>query len=201
MKDRYVGTIVGNYEILECMPNRDKYGHHIYKVRCIKCGYVAYKKIVQLRKYNLTDECHHFVVRVHWYSDRLKTIFHSMKQRCYDVNDKDYRFYGRKHIIICDEWLNNPQLFNDWALDNGYSDEFTIDRIDPYKNYCPENCRWITMKQNAKWKSITNRITVNGITDSGRGWANRLGVGVNTINRWKRENGEEYCIKRIKELI
>ena len=70
----------------------------------------------------------------------------------------------------------------------------------PAKDYSPENCRWITSIQNSKWKSTTNKITVNGITDSGEGWARRLGIGVSAVNRWKREHGMDYCINNIKNL-
>ena len=102
---------------------------------------------------------------------------------------------------MCDYWLNNQQAFNDWSLENGYNEELTIDRIDPAKDYSPENCRWITSIQNSKWKSTTNKITVNGITDSGKCWARRLGIGVNAVNRWKREHGMYYCINSIKNLL
>jgi hypothetical protein len=38
--------------------------------------------------------------------------------------------------------------FREWALRNGYKDGLSIDRIDSEKNYTPENCRWITVKEN-----------------------------------------------------
>ena len=201
MKDKYVGTIVGSYRILERMPERDKYGHNIYKAECIKCGYITYRRIIQLKKHNLTDEGQHFSVRAHWFSVRLEGIYYKIKNRCYNKNNKAYRFYGAKGVHMCDYWLNNPQAFNDWSLENGYNEELTIDRIDPAKDYSPENCRWITSIQNSKWKSTTNKITVHGITDSGKGWARRLGIGVNAVNRWKREHGIDYCINNIKNLL
>ena len=98
MKDKYVGTIVGSYRILERMPERDKYGHNIYKAECIKCGYITYRKIIQLKKHNLTDECQHFTVRAHWFSVRLEGIYYKIKNRCYNKNNKAYRFYGAKGV-------------------------------------------------------------------------------------------------------
>lgn len=199
--DKYVGTIVGNYRILERTPIALPGEHAIYKAECIKCGYIKYDRIMNFKRRNLTDKCHHFKVRAHWYSERLEKIFYRMRSRCHNKSSKDYRFYGAKGIRVCDEWLNHPQLFNDWAIQNGYRENLTIDRIDSNKNYCPENCRWITREQNSKWKSTTSKITVNGITDSGRGWARRLHIGVNRINIWKRDKGLEFCEEKIKELL
>jgi hypothetical protein len=118
--------------------------------------------------------------------------------RCYNKNCKDYRFYGKKGVYICDEWRNNYKSFNDWAIQSGYEDGLTIDRIDCSKPYCPENCRWISACDNAKWKSTTTSITVNGITDSGRGWSERLGRGVNYINKMIRKKGIDYTIDYIQ---
>lgn len=115
-----------------------------------------------------------------------------MKRRCYNPAAKDYRFYGAKGITICEEWLENPYKFYTWALDNGYTDELTIDRIDPKKSYCPENCRWIEPKTNSKIKSTTRVITVDGISDSLSGWARRLNIPKMTmVHRGVKHTDEE----------
>lgn len=121
--------------------------------------------------------------------------------RCYKQKNKAYRFYGGNGIAVCDEWKTNKQAFNDWAVENGYTDELTIDRVDSDKGYSPENCRWITAKENSKWKSTTHYITVDGITDSGKGWSRKLGLGINYINRYIRKNGIDNCIKFIREEL
>lgn len=79
---------------------------------------------------------------------RLYSIFQNMKQRCYNPNDPKYGSYGGKGIAICQEWLDDFEVFYDWAMANGYRDDLTIDRKDNHKGYSPDNCRWITMKQN-----------------------------------------------------
>ena len=70
-----------------------------------------------------------------------------MKQRCYDVNHKDYHNWGGRGIQICEEWRTNYSSFREWSLNNGYADNLSIDRIDNDGNYEPSNCRWATMKE------------------------------------------------------
>lgn len=89
---------------------------------------------------------------------RLHTIWSNMKTRCYNSNNRAFKWYGAVGIKICDEWLNDFGYFYKWAIDNGYNDNLTIDRIDPFGNYCPENCRWITR---AEQRKTTRRYVLN----------------------------------------
>lgn len=99
---------------------------------------------------------------------KLYTVFYGMKKRCYYCKAINYKYYGGCGITICDEWRNNFQAFYDWAIDNGYADGLTIDRIDVNGNYEPSNCRWVTMAEQNKnkrgkrnyEKSKNKRITV-----------------------------------------
>ena len=89
---------------------------------------------------------------------RLYRIFQYMKQRCYNAKKKEYKNYGGRGIIICSEWLSDFVIFYNWAINSGYNDNLTIDRIDVNGNYCPENCRWISKSQQNKNTRKTDKI-------------------------------------------
>ena len=79
--------------------------------------------------------------------DRIRRIYGGMIQRCYNSNSDAYKYYGGRGIIICKEWLDDREAFIGWALDNGYSNDLSIDRISVNGNYEPRNCRWATAKE------------------------------------------------------
>ena len=76
-----------------------------------------------------------------------------MMERCTNPNCVGYKRYGARSITVCQEWIDSPQAFVDWALANGFSPELQIDRIDNDKGYSPDNCRWVTARENIRNRS------------------------------------------------
>ena len=92
----------------------------------------------------------------------LYNIYVSMRKRCYQKTNKSYKYYGAQDIIICDEWLQNPKAFIEWGLENGWENGLTIDRIDNYKGYDPDNCRFVTMADNLRNKKLLSKANTSG---------------------------------------
>ena len=95
------------------------------------------------------------------HKSRIYRIHKSMMQRCGMTNSKhkySYLYEGR-NIKVCEEWLDFNK-FAIWAYANGYNDTLEIDRINNELGYYPDNCRWVTHKENmanrrprSEWKN------------------------------------------------
>ena len=133
---------------------------------------------------------------------RLKSIYNGMRLRCYNENNVNYKYYGGKGVAICDEWLLSFENFFDWAINNGYNENLTIDRIDSEKEYSPDNCKWSTKKEQAYNRSMSVKLTLNGRTMYMTEWAEELGIDKKTLS-WRYRNGwsDEEILSNKKDII
>lgn len=84
----------------------------------------------------------------------IYSSWQNMKQRCLNHNNHKYARYGGRGIKICNEWLDISNFY-DWSIKNGWEKGKQIDRIDNDGDYCPENCRWVSVYENSRKKRTT----------------------------------------------
>lgn len=128
-----------------------------------------------------------------------------MKRRCYNPEEKFYRDYGGRGIKVCDEWMDKKEghsNFQKWAVENGWEEGRSIDRIDVNGNYEPNNCRWATPEEQANNRRNNNYVTINGVTKTTSEWARQIGISQNAFtgrinSGW---TGEELLKPKFKPL-
>lgn len=180
------GKRFGRLEVIERAANRG--GSVIWKCRCdcgtikdipaktLRNGTAQSCGCLQKEKVSMANGTHRMR------KTRLYGIWHSMKNRCVDTNDIGYHLYGARGIKVCDEWRDSFEAFRDWAMANGYRDDLTIDRNDPDGDYCPENCRWATQKEQQNNRRNNKRLFFNGEEHTMSEWAEITGIKVGTIH-------------------
>lgn len=111
----------------------------------------------------------------------LLSVWYGMISRCYDSTDVCFKNYGAKGVIICEEWRNDPKVFYDWAINNGWQQGLHLDKdkLSPYqtgKIYSSEFCCFLTPKENAAHKSNSIMLEYNNEIRSLGEWATILNL-------------------------
>lgn len=161
IKNDLTGNRYGRLTVVE-VAGKAKDRHTLWKCRC-DCGNDVVVSSISLTS-GKTKSCGCLKAeatgnrrRTHGGStERLYTVWEGIKKRCYSPSCPDYKDYGAKGVKMCEEW-HDYGSFRSWALANGYNPEgkygeCTIDRINPYKDYEPSNCRWIPNSEQARNK-------------------------------------------------
>lgn len=127
---------------------------------------------------------------------RLYRIWQGMRRRCDYASGVAFQNYGGRGINVCEEWLSDFHAFYSWAMENGYSDGLTLDRKDSNGNYCPENCRWATMKAQQNNRRNNRIIEYGGEEYTLSELAAKLNVRPETLG-WRIDHGwseKEYAL-------
>lgn len=176
----------------EKVSNKYKY----YWVCKCECGNVVIRRADSLKSKNSVVSCgcyrkavldaHNFKInnpnKSHGQTKtRLYKIYAKIKERCYYEKYPEYYLYGGRGIQVCKEWLDSFETFREWAVENGYNDTLSIDRIDPNGNYEPDNCRWADAYQQANNKRNNIQLTYNGETLTLPQWARKLNLPYSTL--------------------
>lgn len=186
----------GKLVVLEECNKRDNFGNKVYKCLC-DCGNITYVRGNSLRTGN-NRSCGCLRGSNHGKTHtRLYYVWCSIKQRCYNPNNNRYDDWGGRGVTMCEEWRKDFQAFYNWAINNGYDDNLTIDRIDNNKNYEPDNCRWVDRKTQNRNKRNNRNITIDNETHCLKEWCEILNLKYNTISMRLRRG---WDVKRALEV-
>lgn len=172
------------YFLCKCECGNEKIirGSHLTTNATISCGCYRDEKITKL------NTTHHLS------KSRIYSIYKDIIKRCTNQSHSTYKNYGGRGIIICEEWKNDFLCFYNWAINNGYKEDLTIDRINVNGNYEPDNCRWITKKQQSNNKRNSHYLTFKGQTSTIAEWGEKLNIRASKIR--KRINQYHWTVER-----
>ena len=164
----------------DCGNEKTVIGIYLLDGRIKSCGCLNKELIAERNKtHNMTHT-------------RLFSIWQNMNTRCSNKNYNEYKNYGGRGITVCKEWKNDFIAFYNWAMENGYTDELSIDRIDNNGNYEPSNCRWATRKQQSNNTSKNHLFTYKGETRTIAKWSELKNINYKKLwSRIKRNWPEE----------
>ena len=179
LKNQRFGRLFVN-KFVGISPNR----HTIWEVQC-DCGTIktilGYKLV-----YGHTKSCGCYrkdfpkLTKTLWTKEEkcLRSIWRAMKHRCLNPNNKHYKDYGGRGIIVCERWLD----FNNFLVDVfPRPPKFSLERINNNENYCPENVRWASMKDQQNNRRNNRKITLKEITKTLTEWSRETGLSIHVI--------------------
>lgn len=187
MAKNIIGYRFGRLTVVDEYENRNKEGRRLWICSC-DCGNSAIVDTKSLTTGSTTScgcyrrEKHKQLTTKHGESKRkLYYVWNDMKSRCADANAAPYKDYGGRGISVCDEWVSSYKAFRDWAVENGYADGLTLDRIDVNGDYTPCNCRWVTMKIQSNNKRNNRIVEYNGQSHTVSEWSELTGIRKETL--------------------
>lgn len=192
-----VGLKIGHLTVLEMVGKLDGIRYYS-KVRC-DCGNIyniqdsklvtgIVNRCCKCNKPNLTHGMR---------GERIYYIWSSMRGRCNNPNNSDYKDYGGRGIKVCESWDKDFNAFYEWAMANGYQSDLSIDRIDVNGNYEPNNCRWCTLTEQARNKRNTVYVVYNGIKTPISEIASKTGINLETLRARRKSGWSDYDICNI----
>lgn len=176
----HFGSKFGRWTVTNNIPSRDK-KNCFYECRC-ECGTVRFVRPSSLINATslscgcTTRQTNKILNTKHgFYYHPLYHTWQGMMHRCYNSKDPRYKHYGGRGISVCDYWHNVANFIHDNESLN-YQGK-TIDRIDNNAGYSPDNCRWITMKEQCLNRRSNILITYKDVTQTLCEWSKSLGLG------------------------
>lgn len=183
---KYIGVKYGKLTIISYV--REGKDHHKYFICKCECGVEKEISLSHLQSKKirscgcLWEENKHEYRKTHGGRyDPLYAVWCGMKARCNNKNSQAYKNYGGRGISICKKWDNEFETFKTWAYRNGYAKGLQIDRKNNDGGYTPENCRFVTSKENSRNKRANVYLEYHNERETIACWAEKLGMGVGTL--------------------
>jgi len=166
VETRLVGKMY-YYLTVQSFDHQDEWGGYIWRCLC-RCGTAVFAKTSSLES-GSTKSCGCYTkdrLRVHGKSKTaLYRVWNHARRRCNLASDKSYKRYGGRGIVMCQEWLENFEVFESWALSNGYAPRLELDRINVDQGYSPANCQFISKNCNSAFAWI-DKMTEHELKDA-----------------------------------
>ena len=138
-------------------------------------------------------------------SHRFYPTWNALVQRCTNPKNKKYMDYGGRGISVCEEWLDVRNFIAWCELTYPNINNYSIDRIDNYGRYSPENCRWVdkstqVINQRIKKNNTSGFVGVSYHNGKAR-WAASVGVKYKTLQIGYYSTKEEAVQARDNYII
>lgn len=197
------GQVNGTIKVLNKSFETSALGSQLWTVTCMECH--AKGKVTRgdfLRGTTGICDCKSPVATKVIYDSETPVyrIWVGMKQRCYNPKNKNYKDYGGRGILVCDEWRED---FKRFISDMGERPSLghSIQRIDNDKGYSPDNCKWATAKEQASNRRTSisirgpNKLPI-GVVKDGCGFAAKP-----VINGQQMYIGTFRSVKQARDVI
>ena len=174
------GQVFGRWTVIERRQNKGRRVQWLCRCECGNTGLVMSNNLVS----GISRSCGCFHIDTITTHGKCKTTEYptwvSMKSRCYTKSNIGFPYYGGRGIIVCDRWLHS---FENFLTDMGHKPGagYSLDRIDPNGNYCPENCRWSTREVQDNNRRSNTILTFDGKTQTVAQWAREKGIHKTTL--------------------
>lgn len=182
--------------ICDCGNEKAVIANSLRKGTTFSCGcYSAEQKGKRLAERNKKNAKYSGASR-----DRISAVWRGILQRCYNESNECFYLYGGRGIKVCEEWRADYMAFRKWSYENGYDEtapygECTLDRIDANGDYCPENCRWTTAKQQANNRRSNHLVSGFGKIQNIRSWADELQMPYDKL--YHRLSTRNWSVERV----
>lgn len=176
----YIGRKFGFLTLMSVIGCKDK-GKTMFPFKC-DCGNIKLLHLCHVvTGHDISCGCE--LGKQHLSTQRIKHGLsgHPLYKTWNNITQRAGKHRNYLNIKVCNEWKLNFVNFYNWAINNGYKKGLTIDRIDFKGDYAPENCRWITQKEQMKNQSRNHYVTINGETKVFYDWCSEFGISPGTV--------------------